>query len=41
MKDLKEMSIPIPRNKKLLKDSDLNNRRGKGLKRQEGRGHIN
>jgi hypothetical protein len=41
MKDFKEMSIPIPRNKKLPNDSDLNNRRGKGLKRQEGHGYIN
>jgi hypothetical protein len=40
-KDFKEMSIPISRNQKLPKDSDLNNRRGKGLKRQDGHEHIN
>ena len=34
MKDFKEMSIPIPRVKKLPKDSDLTTEKGKGLKRK-------
>jgi hypothetical protein len=34
MRDFKEMSIPIPRVKKLPKDSDLTTEKGKGLKRK-------